>query len=102
MSGKNLCWETGAQLPEGMKDTAHFSTDAARTAWNNRRKNRGAEILDLLWLWRFERGLVRHVRIISRICALLAKWREEDRKAGRRSYATPAEIFSKSGLPEGP
>lgn len=94
-SEPNLCWETGQPLPEGMKDTAHFVTDAARVSWNNRQKSRGAQILTLLWLWRFERGMVKHIRVISRICALLSEWRAEDRRAGRRSYADAAEALAK-------
>ena len=92
---ENRCWETGKPLPEGMKDTAHFLTTEARTAWNNRRKNRGAEVLDLLWVWRFERGMARHLKVISKLCALLSRWHAEDKEAGRRSYGDPAEIVAK-------
>lgn len=83
----NLCWETGKPMPEGMKDTAHFLTDQARTAWNNRRKSRGAELYDLFMAYRYDRKRAKLLGLFSRMCALAAKWRYEDKEAGRTSFA---------------
>lgn len=86
----NHCYETGQPLPEGMKDTAKFSSDAARSAWNNRRKNRGAELYDLVMAWRFDRRMAGGLKVLSRICAMAARWHAEDKAAGRQSF-TPTE-----------
>ena len=89
------CYETGADLPETMHEKAHFSSDAARTAWNNRRKNRGAILYDLFMGYRYDRGVAKTLGLFSVMCALAAKWRAEDKAAGRRSHNEPAEAVSK-------
>jgi len=99
MGDKNLCWETGKPLPEGMKDTAHFLTTDARTAWNNRRKNRGAVVYDLIMSWRYDRPRAKALKVFSLLCQLAKEWHDEDKSSGRISF-NPTTIEERAGATE--
>lgn len=89
------CFETGQPLSPTAKDTARFSSDAARTAWNNRVKARGVEVYNLLMIWRFERPVAAKLKVISLLCRMIARWRAEDREANRVSYLPVEEVVAK-------
>ncbi len=90
-----VCYETGNPLADGTKDTARFSSDAARTAWNNRIKSRGVEVYNLLMIWRFERPFAKRLKVISLLCRMIARRRAEDREANRVSYLPVEEVVAK-------
>lgn len=91
---ERICYETGTDLGADAKDGKHFSSDAARTTWNNRRKNRGAIIYDLLMAWRYDRPVAKALNVFSTICKLLAEWHREDGEAGRIGYNDPNEVMA--------
>ena len=91
------CYETGQELPPTMKDTARFSSDAARANWNNRLKLRGSELYNLLMIWRYERPLAKKLKVISLICSMLARWHAEDKEIGRTSYLPVEEVLARHG-----
>lgn len=72
-------------------------SDPCRTAFNNRRKKRGAEIYDLVMAWRYERGLAKALGLFKLICRLASVWRQEDRdeREGRNSWADIREVSTR-------
>ncbi|WP_279483428.1 transcriptional regulator [Aureimonas sp. SK2] len=57
-------------------------------AWNNRRRDRGAELYDLYMAHRFERDPAKARGVFQAINRLASDFRREDRerRAGRRSW----------------
>lgn len=77
-----------AAVVETKKDTTRFCGAACRMAWNNRRRDRGAQLYDLFRAMRRERGKAAEMGLWSIACALELSWQEEDQaeRPGRRSY----------------
>ncbi|WP_303829345.1 hypothetical protein [Asticcacaulis taihuensis] len=65
-----------------------FCSDPHKTAFNNLRKERGAQLYDLFVALRYERKLAAGLKVWSLICTMIAHFREEDRqkRSGRRSW----------------
>ena len=90
MSGR-VCLECGSPHP-GAGD---FCADGCRTAFNNRRKARGAELYDLFMAHRFDRTRARQLRVLQAMNRLASNWRAEDheRRGSRRSWRLPQDVL---------
>ena len=72
-----------------------FCSTACRTAFNNRRRQRGAEFYDLYMAHRFERGLAAQLGLFQAINRLASMFRQDDkdRRAGRKSWRSPRLVM---------
>jgi hypothetical protein len=82
------CLECGGDVPASAQATAEFCCSACRSAWNNRRAVRGAQLYDLWMITRYERGLARLRGVWTIMCNLARAYRDSDQhlRAGRRSW----------------
>lgn len=94
MTRVHACLECGAQVPFG--NGVEFCSADCRHAWNNRRKVRGALLLDLYMAHRFDRAEAGRLGVFQAINRLAADFREEDRKrrGGRRSWRPAAAVLA--------
>lgn len=69
-----------------------FCSTLCKTTWNNRRKNRGADVYDLWMAMRYERDEAKRLGVWTEMCRLSELWNAEDEKAGRITYSPPAEV----------
>lgn len=76
-----LCKECGGGF-ETERTDKEFCRDACRRRFNNRRAKRGAAIYDLAMEWRD----TRQSEPFSDLCALISRYLDEDRVAGRQTY----------------
>jgi hypothetical protein len=76
---------------------AEFCSTNCRKAWNNRRAMRGAELYDLVMVWRFDRARCKALRIWTLLCRMAALFREDDWNArgGRRSWSPAEQVLER-------
>lgn len=72
-----------------------FCTNVCKTAWNNRRKNRGADIYDLWMAMRYERDEAKRLGVWAEMCRLSEQWNTEDMAAGHKTYGPPADVVAR-------
>ena len=72
-----------------------FCSAGCRTAFNNRRKARGAELYDLFMVLRFDRSLAATLKVFQALCRMASNYRAEDQRerAGRRSWRRPQDVL---------
>lgn len=98
------CRECKKPLPEGLKATANFCQPAegansyanqskCKASWNNRRKNRGADLYDLWMAMRYERDEAKRLEVWKEMCRLSEGWRDQDNRQGIRSYDMPTKVL---------
>ena len=80
----HACKECGAKFTKDGRDK-HFCRSKCRNAFNNRKKARGAMLVDLFMRARFDRKGTGE-GAYSEMCTLASVWRDEDKKAGRASF----------------
>lgn len=85
------CRECSTPLQKAAKPEARFCSNPCKDRWNNRRKNRGAELYDLFMAYRYDRGVSKALGLWSLICRMGSVWNEEDKETGRQSYGDPRE-----------
>lgn len=66
-----------------------FCGKSCRNAFMNRRRDRGAQLYDLFMPIRYERGLARRLNLWTKICRMAAIFKDEDDRAGRKSWPDP-------------
>ena len=76
------CSECGA-VYQAQRTTREFCSSSCRQVFNNRKATRGAAIYDLAMQWRADRS---DKAALSLLCQLLAQFKDEDDRAGRRSW----------------
>jgi hypothetical protein len=76
-----ICRECNAKF-EARRASREFCSTACRQRFNNRRMTRGVEIYDLAMQWRDDRT---DTAALTLLCRLLAKFKDEDSRAGRVS-----------------
>ena len=83
----NACLECGCDLAPGPQDR-EFCCAGHRSAWNNRRLQRGAALYDLYMAHRFQRADAQAAGVFQAINRLASDFRAEDRaeREGRRSW----------------
>ncbi|BBK44160.1 hypothetical protein STVA_41800 [Allostella vacuolata] len=88
------CLECGRTGP--LDSRAEFCRPACRTAWNNRRRVRGAELYDLYMAHRFDRAEAQALGVFPAVNRLASLYREEDqaRREGRRSWRQPRVVLA--------
>jgi predicted nucleic acid-binding Zn ribbon protein len=92
MSGRvHVCFECG----ETTDRNGDFCSATCRYAFNNRRKLRGAEIIDLYMAYRFERQLAQQLGLWQAIHRMISNFRAEDvvERQGRKSWRDPRLIM---------
>lgn len=82
------CLECGGPAVQQGSTPREFCCGGCRTAWHNRRRDRGAELYDLFMALRFERGPAKLYGLWTLLCALASAYRDADnhKRAGRRSW----------------
>ena len=73
-----------------------FCSTPCRSAFNNRRKQRGAELYDLYMAHRFERDHAQRLGVFQAINRLASNWRQEDHELrnSRKSWRRPSDVLS--------
>ncbi|KQU77724.1 transcriptional regulator [Mesorhizobium sp. Root102] len=91
MARVHACLECG----EGTSRDGEFCSDKCRSDWNNRRKQRGAELYDLYMAHRFDRATAKDLRVFQAINRMASNFRQEDRseRAGRQSWRRPSAVL---------
>jgi len=87
------CRECGEEFKKGKSQEQMFCSNACRSSWNNRRKNRGADVYDLFMTMRFDRSNAKGVW--ATMCRMASEWNEEDKKA----FMTEEEIKTNVSKP---
>jgi hypothetical protein len=72
-----------------------FCCTPCRTVWNNRRKQRGAELYDFFMEIRHNRAAATEKGLWQKMCRLATDYKTEDERTrgGRRSHRTIAEFL---------
>ncbi len=85
------CLDCGAAFV-AQRSTASFCSIACRSAFNNRRKARGAELYDLFMMLRYERGIAKYRHLWTIACNLARAYRDSDNalRSGRSSWDSTA------------
>ena len=82
-----------------------FCSIACKNTWNNRRKNRGADLYDLWMAMRYSREDAKKFGVWKEMCRLSEKWHSEDTAARRVAYEKPkvvlARLMDAGRLPRG-
>lgn len=100
-----VCRECGLAY-QAKKAASTFCATACRMAFNNRRRDRGAEIYDLFMATRFDRKDAGEARAWALMCSLASAYRDADKatRGGRESWRDLDEAvaaipngFSKNG-----
>lgn len=87
-----VCLECGASS-ESTAANAEFCCTNCRKAWNNRRAMRGAELYDLVMVWRFDRTRSKALSIWTLLCRMASLFRADDVKhRNRRRSWSAAEL----------
>ena len=91
---------TGAARPgenstPRQKRTAIFCSTPCKTAWNNRRKNRGADLYDLWMAQRYSRTEAEASGVWAEMCRLSEQWNEEDKAARHKTYESPTVVITR-------
>jgi hypothetical protein len=91
------CRECGEAFEAG-RQGALFCADPCRAAFQNRRRDRGAELYDLFMLHRCQRPTGRAIRAFFLMCRLASLWRAEDRRQrqGRPSWSPVQSVRERS------
>lgn len=87
----HACLECG----EPMAGKGDFCTRRCRYAFNNRRKQRGAELYDLYMAHRFDRARAQELGVFQAINRLASNYRQEDMatRDGRKSWRAPRAVL---------
>lgn len=86
-----MCQECGSELVIPKKapvPAKRFCSPKCRMEFNNRRRDRGAELYDLMMIMRFERDVGKDEKIWSLICNQASAYRDADKskRQGRKSW----------------
>lgn len=101
-----VCLECGNAI-HAPRSGKEFCCSPCRMAFNNRRRDRGADMYDLFRALRRERDKAKALGLWTELCRLELKWQEEDeaRRPGRRSYVPPRRaldnLYDKGALQRG-
>lgn len=87
------CRECGQPFTPGRRDAVFCST-SCRSAYNNRRQQRGAEFYDLVMEMRFDRRRASATKAWSVLCSVAGRFREEDndQRSGRPSWSETTRL----------
>ncbi len=92
------CRECSAALAApkpGFVRDAKFCGISCKATWNNRRKNRGADLYDLWMAMRYDRDTAKDLGVWKEMCRLSEKWSDEDKAAKRKTYERPGVVLTR-------
>ena len=89
------CRECGEQFGKARDHEQLFCSAACRTSFNNRRKQRGADLYDLFMTMRYERGTAKLLGVWAILCRLAQDWNDEDKAEGRKSYLPARRVLER-------
>lgn len=80
----------------GSPSSGQFCATACKTAWNNRRRTRGAVLYDFFMAHRFERDATADARLWTLMCRLGTDWVAEDHneRGGRPSWRDHRKVLA--------
>ena len=88
------CFECGKEVVKTRDHEQNFCCTPCRTAWNNRRKLRGAEMYDLIMAMRFNRKQSKGLWAI--MCRMASEYNAEDKEKGRVSAAPVRTVLERN------
>lgn len=86
------CAECSKPIPSKRHIKTDYCSNACRSAFHNRRTQRGALVYDVLMLQLTRPDLVTEYDLRQRLDIQMGAWLEEDAKASRRSSAKASEV----------
>jgi hypothetical protein len=89
------CRECQTALPTGLKRSAIFCGIPCKARWNNRRKNRGADLYDLWMAMHYDRDDAKKYGVRSELCRMAERWNDQDWKTGIQSYEKPGVVIAR-------
>ncbi len=89
------CRECNTPLGEGCKASAVFCGIPCKAKWNNRRKNRGADLYDLWMTMRYDRDEAKRLEVWKEMCRLSEGWRAEDVEQGIKSFERAGVVITR-------
>lgn len=89
------CRECGEHFGKARDHEQLFCSSACRTSFNNRRKQRGADLYDLFMTMRYERGTAKLLGVWAILCRLAQDWNEDDKAEGRKSYLPARRVLER-------
>ncbi len=89
------CRECQTTLGEGFKASAVFCGIPCKATWNNRRKNRGADLYDLWMTMRYARDDAKQLEVWKEMCRLSEGWKVEDDRAGIKSFEAAGVVLTR-------
>ena len=92
-----ICRECGTPFSPSNKGRGSkpiFCQEMCKKRFNNRRMLRGAVLLDLFMICRYERGVAQARGVWALVCEVARQWREEDKRerGGRPSWRAYDEL----------
>ncbi len=102
----HACTECGNPIRDRRKGQV-FCSPSCRMNFNNRRRDRGADMYDLFRALRRERDVAKSLNLWTQMCRLELGWQMEDERdrPGRRSYTQPRKaldnLLDKGAIPRG-
>jgi len=87
------CLECGKQFKTVRAHEQIFCASECRTAHNNRRKQRGADLYDLFMTMRYDRKNAKGVWAV--MCRMAQDWNEDDMEAGRKSFSPARKVLER-------
>jgi predicted nucleic acid-binding Zn ribbon protein len=85
-NGTAGCLECGKPIGPSVRYEKKFCAHACGTVYNNRRKQRGAELYDIFMAMRFDRANAKDKGAWAVMCRMASQWKAEDDAAGVRSF----------------
>lgn len=89
------CRECGSEFKKVRDHEQLFCSSACRTSYNNRRKQRGADLYDLFMTMRYERDEAKALNVWSVMCRMGQDWNDEDKNESRKSYLPARRVLER-------
>jgi hypothetical protein len=89
------CRECGCAVGPSTRTVKLFCSKICVDRWNNRRRQRGEKLYDLMMILRYDRVAATEDKVFNLMCRMARVWREEDKASGRQSHYEMRELRDK-------
>ncbi len=89
LAGRHVCRECGASFTPKKRDQV-FCTSSCRQSFNNRRRDWGSAMYDIVMEMRFDRKRATASKAWTELCVIAGRARDDDirQRGGRKSWST--------------